>query len=227
MTFNKIREKYNGKGFNIKGLWLDELGCLASNWQSPAPMSEQIRYMDAFYRDTLIKVLEDDWQVISDIEDSPHARWIGPDGPDAHSGVQYKLGMCKWQDPGEGSDSGAQAVKAIQSLTRVAWFSIHPGLNHLFEGKHLSELGRHYFNACKRLRNTIGEDPPEVPPSPDCHTARPGSLCYEHAHWAKYDGFPHHKYEWYPKTLTEHSTVKDFQMHLHKIGHGECPAPCN
>lgn len=149
LTFYRMSEKYNKQGFKIKGLMLSEFGCLTKNYTGIAPIHEQTRYMKAWYEDTVIKTIKGDPEIISKISDSPLSRWIGVSGPDATSGPPYKPGSCTWQDPGPNDPTGADAVKAIQSLGSMAWFSIHPGQNYLFDSNGaLNDLGEHYLNGC-------------------------------------------------------------------------------
>lgn len=147
LSFYNIKEKYNRRGFQIKGLMLDELGCLTADFRAPAPEGAQHRYMTEWYQNTIVKVINGDAQVISKITDTD---WIGPNGPDAHV-TPYSPGICSWRNGGE--TAGAEAVKAIQSIHTVAWFSIHPNENYLFSGPHLSQLGRLYFENCKTIQS--------------------------------------------------------------------------
>jgi len=157
LTYHRLMEKYNARGFNIKGLVWDELGCLSSDWYTPAPERDQLRYMQQLYQLTVVGVKNQDAQMIGKIKATP---WIMPKGPDAHAGQPYSLGMCTAQDGGP--TAGIDAVKAIHSLVTVAWFSILPGLNHLFQGpsgQGLSELGKVYFDACMTVSSTPAPTP--------------------------------------------------------------------
>jgi len=63
------------------------------------------------------------------------------------------------------------------------------------------------------------------PPCGLCHTAEEGEECHAGVTWAKGYGitqFP----EWYPG-LTAESSLHEFQVHLHKERHHNCPMPCN
>merc|ERR1719323_2262408 len=58
-----------------------------------------------------------------------------------------------------------------------------------------------------------------------CHTAVAGEDCYIGVMWAKRHGimlFP----DWYPG-LTEDSSLHEFQAHLHRERHHNCPMPCS
>jgi len=57
-----------------------------------------------------------------------------------------------------------------------------------------------------------------------CHDARPGEDCYSEVLWARDTGLKDHP-GWYPG-LTPTSSVRDFQSHLHQMGKGSCPRPC-
>merc|ERR1719491_425849 len=87
LSFYKLMTKYNGRGFNIKGLVWDELGCFTSDWRDFAPESEQMRYMSEWYNRTLVSVNVGDEAMERKIRDSP---WIMPAAAftanDAHTG---------------------------------------------------------------------------------------------------------------------------------------------
>jgi len=218
MTFNRLRNKYNGRGFHIKGLLLSEFGCFNRGWAGFAPAHAQEVFMNAWLRDTVIKVLHGDQATKSLIEDSPLSRWIGANGPDADTAPHYQPNTCRWQDPGHGSRTGAEAVQALQSISSVAWFSIHPGRNYLFEGHRLNHLGNQYFDAC----NSVGGGGVALPSG--CHTAVAPEECYSHVKWAKHHGVHGHP-DWYPG-LSAQSSFEDFQLHFHHSKYGKCPRPC-
>eukprot|EP00443_Scrippsiella_acuminata_P069105 CAMPEP_0115551474 /NCGR_PEP_ID=MMETSP0271-20121206/95749_1 /TAXON_ID=71861 /ORGANISM="Scrippsiella trochoidea, Strain CCMP3099" /LENGTH=754 /DNA_ID=CAMNT_0002985075 /DNA_START=102 /DNA_END=2367 /DNA_ORIENTATION=+ len=157
LTYYRLMQKYNARGFSIKGLVWDELGCLTSGY-TPAPESDQLRYMREWYQSTLVKVKLGDVETMNKIRGT---NWIMPKGPDAHAGQAYTLGACRAQDGG--TTAAEDSLKAIQSLVTVAWFSISPGVNHLFQGQGLqglSQLGQIYFDACKTVQqsNSNGND---------------------------------------------------------------------
>jgi len=147
VTLYRIMKKYNARGFNIKGLVVDELGCLGADWVTPTPEAEEIQYMKEFYRGTIVAVKTGDVGVMNKIRGTP---WIMPKGPDAHSpGVMYSEGLSVAL-PG-GPHAGDDAVAAIQSLVSVAWFSQQPGENYLLHSHtdQLSSLGRTYLDSCR------------------------------------------------------------------------------
>merc|ERR1712217_207954 len=106
--------------------------------------------MTELYQNTIVKVINGDTQVISKITGTDY---IGPNGPDAHTST-YSPGTCGWRNGG--ATAAAEAVKAIQSVNTVAWFSIHPNKNYLFSGSQLTQLGKLYFDNCK----TVGSSQP-------------------------------------------------------------------
>eukprot|EP00415_Alexandrium_ostenfeldii_P002312 UN2312 len=57
-----------------------------------------------------------------------------------------------------------------------------------------------------------------------CHAAVPGDACHRATTYAMTIGFAHHP-ELY-MGLKKTSSFEDFQMHLYKIGHADCPRPC-
>lgn len=210
LSMYRLKEKYNQRGFRIKGLVWDEFGCLTSNFQDAAPEQDQRRYLMEWYKNTVVQVLKGDSGVIQKIQAT---NFIGPNGPDAHSGQPYNAGMCQWQNGG--TAAAADAVKAIQDISSMAWFSIHPGRNYLFSGSSLTELGQLYFEACAAVPGQTGSD---------CHTATESDECYGHVTWARGTGIKEHP-EWYPG-LDASSSFEDMQEHLWKQGLGNCPQPC-
>lgn len=67
--------------------------------------------------------------------------------------------------------------------------------------------------------------PCAMQPESSCHTATSGEECHRHAVWAKDFGIRTLP-ETYPKELTSESPLTEFQAWLHRIHHGDCPAPC-
>mmetsp|Transcript_81529 Transcript_81529/g.212010 ORF Transcript_81529/g.212010 Transcript_81529/m.212010 type:complete len:568 (-) Transcript_81529:247-1950(-) len=171
LTYYRLMQKYNARGFNIRGLVFDEIGCFSPSYTF-AGEEEQLHYMKQWYRGTLVKVKTGDAEVINTIRDT---NWIMPKGPDAHSGEPYAVGMCGAVDGG--SNAAEDAVKAIQSLVTVAWFSISPGQNHLFSDgadQGLSALGHEYFGACSQVDGSSPVAAPLPAPAPTpAPTARP------------------------------------------------------
>lgn len=143
LTFYRLMEKYNQRGFQIRGLVWDEFGCLDQDFSAPAPVTDQQRYMTKWYAETVVPVLLGDSVIIEKIHGTG---WIGHSGPDAGEGA-YVPGTCQWQGDG-GAEAAADAVRAIQSIRSMAWFSIHPNLNYLFGEEQLTGLGERYFEAC-------------------------------------------------------------------------------
>jgi len=156
LTYYRLMQKYNARGFNIKGLVWDEIGCLING--VPSPEADQLKYMRLWYSNTIVKVKNGDLATIEKIRSTPY---IMPRGPDAlGAGVSYGLDMSRAMDGGQ--SAGDDAVKAIQSIVTVAWFSIAPGVNHLFvPGRGLSSLGIEWFNSCK----TVGSGAAPAPTS--------------------------------------------------------------
>merc|ERR1719330_1634370 len=101
LSFHRLMVKYNAKGFNIKGLVWDELGCFTSDWWGFAPEREQMRYMNEWYNRTIISVKLGDETIGKKIRDAP---WIMPTGAftadDAHTSPGYTLGQCKAESAG-------------------------------------------------------------------------------------------------------------------------------
>jgi len=147
VTMYRLMKKYNARGFNIKGIVLDELGCLAADWVTPASEPEQLQYMKEFYRSTIVAVKTGSAAEEAKIRATP---WIMPRGPDAHApGMQYSEGLSV--ATAGGPQAGADAVAAIQSLVSVAWFSEQPGKNYILRGAQLNSLGRTYLDACREV----------------------------------------------------------------------------
>jgi len=148
LAYYRLMEKYNARGFKIKGLVWDEIGCFVEDYSTFAAEDSQITYMQEFYIKTILAVKANDEAMIEKIRTSP---WIMPVGPDAHAGGSYELGKCKAIDGG--ANAGQDAVNALRSLVSVAWFSISPLKNHLWIGgdtsDSLSKLGEVYFEACR------------------------------------------------------------------------------
>mmetsp|Transcript_73697 Transcript_73697/g.191946 ORF Transcript_73697/g.191946 Transcript_73697/m.191946 type:complete len:363 (+) Transcript_73697:340-1428(+) len=165
LTYYRLMQKYNAKGFNIKGLVWDEMGCLING--APSPDEQQLRYMQQWFSNTIVKVKHGDAATIEKIRGTP---WIMPRGPDAlDAGVSYSLNMSHAMDVG--AEAGDDAVKAIQSMVTEAWFSVVPKANHLFvPGQGLSNLGVEWLNNCKTVRSGAAPAPPTsapaIPPTP-------------------------------------------------------------
>jgi len=146
LTYYRLMQKYNARGFKIQGLVFDELGCLGANDEAA-----QTQYMRAFFEGTIVKVMHGDREVIKKIEGT---QWIMPKGPDAHTVGKYYVGMCRAE--AGGPQAGEDAVRAIQSLTTVAWFGLdNQNTNLLFRGRGLSALGWRYFHACSSVDTAI------------------------------------------------------------------------
>mmetsp|Transcript_45022 Transcript_45022/g.131096 ORF Transcript_45022/g.131096 Transcript_45022/m.131096 type:complete len:757 (+) Transcript_45022:58-2328(+) len=58
-----------------------------------------------------------------------------------------------------------------------------------------------------------------------CHTATPEDECHKHVVWAMQE-VAHGNWHDYPSQLKADSTFEDYQAWLHRIHHGDCPAPC-
>jgi hypothetical protein len=124
MSFGRIREKYNTRGFAIKGLILAEMGCVGENGH-PVNSTASAKYAKALLQDTIVKVRDGDESTIENISNAPDARWIGFFGPDAHTdGAVYSPDSCKWQDPGEGAFTGMASIRAIRALAGLAWANL-------------------------------------------------------------------------------------------------------
>jgi len=159
LSFYRTMVKYNKRGFNLKGLVWDELGCLASDYWTYAPQNEQARYMREWYANTIVAIKAGDTAMGKLIKKTPY---IMPRGAgtsrDAHRVARYEHNNCPAEDGGR--NAGAHAVRAIRSVVTVAWFSVKPQVNHLFDAwqpNRLSPLGKIYFDACKRVIGAAGE----------------------------------------------------------------------
>lgn len=72
----------------------------------------------------------------------------------------------------------------------------------------------------------LHEDGPHDCPRPcPCNTVGDGHQCYRHVRWAMQHGIRLHP-EWYTG-LTNASSFKEFQAHLHRGAHWGCPQPCD
>jgi len=171
LTMERLKEKYNKRGFQIRGLVMDELGCFRSDWSGFAPESDQVRYVNEFYRDTLVAVKVGDTDVIDKVKKTP---WVMPKGPDAHdAGLNYTSALAQQKALDGGATAGEDTVRAIEDLVSVAWFSMVPGANYLpavGPAAGLSDLGRSYLDACKLVQM------PQVQAMHDLVLARQGAL---------------------------------------------------
>jgi len=226
LSAHNLKEKYNRRGFQIKGIIMSEFGCLTHDWRSASSQAEQLQYMKAWYRDSVMQVLSGDAEEISKLSDSPLSKWINHNGPDAKQGTTYKLGMCKWQHPERPYTSGADVVKALQSVRSMAWFSIHLNRNYLWNQGELNELGKLYFNTCKDAPTRDKASPSTTPSPSSCRTAQPNEECYNHVMWAKRTGIHSHSHWYADAGLHPGSSFEAFQAHLNHGGHGDCPMPC-
>lgn len=237
LSLDRLVRKYNQRGFRIRGIVMSEFGCTNADFLQQAGEAEQRRYLEAFYRDTVAGVLRGEAAVVERISNSPMSMYIGANGPDADAGGAYSPGKCRWQQEPKGSKPGAEAVKAIRGLYSMAWFSVTPGRNYLFEavsGGRLDGLGRLYFDACGKvlparspeLPSTTTQAPTQPPLQPGCHTSVFPEDCYEHVRWAKEHGI-YERPDWYPRNLGPNSTLQDFQDFLNKKGQFGCPKPCD
>jgi len=214
LSFYNIMQKYNARGFQIKGLVWDEFGCLTNNFQDAAPEQHQQQYLTEWYENTVIKLFTGDTAIVDKIKST---QWIGPNEPDAHAG-QYSPGSCQWSNGG--TQAASDAVEAIRAIKSMAWFNIHVGKNYLFTGTSLTLLGQTYFTACSRVpgsgqgRGGVG----------GCRTAVPSDECYSHVVWARDVGIHQHP-DWYPE-VPPSPTFDHFQQDLWKKGIGDCPRPC-
>jgi len=64
-------------------------------------------------------------------------------------------------------------------------------------------------------------------PEPCCHDTLPGELCHEDAEWAMLYGInvPEVSH-WYPPSLTNQSSLAEFQAWMHLCHADRCPEPC-
>jgi len=145
-SFGRLQEKYNARGFKIAGLILTMLGCKRADGAA-APANETVPYLDALLRNTIGKVREGDSFIIDSISNSAYSRYIGFSGPDAVEGAFYSPGTCGWQDPGEGASVGNASVRAIRSLTSMAWMD-------MAEAEEVNESAREaYFATCTSIKD--------------------------------------------------------------------------
>jgi len=184
LSFYNLMLKYNRRGFNIKGLVWDELGCFTSDWSRFAPEEEQMQYMREWYNRTVVSVKLGDPAMEQQIKNTD---WIMPvaagTADDAHRNPTYRIGDCRAE---RSPTAAADAVQALRSIVSMAWFSIQPKTNHLFTAysgsKRLSRLGELYFSSCNRLAGGHHVTPPSPPLAPQPTPAPlPSDTCDEAA----------------------------------------------
>jgi hypothetical protein len=146
VSFGRLKEKYMRRGFAIRGMILNMLGCKRARGKKPAADNETIWYMDTLLRDTISKVRKGDESVINSITNSPDAQYIGFSGPDAHDeGAVYTPGYCGWVGPEKGAPStGDGAVRAIRGLTGLTWVDVMKENESVREG---------FFDVCQSIKD--------------------------------------------------------------------------
>jgi len=164
LSFYRLMLKYNRRGFNIKGLVWDELGCFTRDFSRFAPEQEQLRYMREWFDRTVVSVKLGDAAMERQIAGTSFIMPVAAGtADDADRNPTYTLGRCRAEQV---ANSGRDAIQALRSIVRMAWFSIQPQVNHLFASrggqKTLSRLGEQYFRSCQRLPAPAAEPPSRI-----------------------------------------------------------------
>jgi len=137
--------------------------------------------------------------------------------------VLLQLQRAALKSRGDGDDEVCStSIEGQECYHAVVWAQSHGILLHpewyggLTEDSSFQEFQNHLsaggLGTCKRPCNL-------------CHTAAQGEKCHEQVRWAMVIGIQHYP-DWY-SGLSSGSSFEEFQNHLRRSPHSDCPEPCN